>query len=178
MASKKTAINWCESVMTCDLRSRQLAAKMVRLTSGLVRSQAKWVLAVRVAAHCGSLWGAEQYRRHLREKMAEAQRAITAIPNLDEVEFGRGQDIGKWVPKPRALPPGPVVVPAGYNANGLANRMAGPVQPFVDFPLDHEIQEEHEVHDVPDDEDLNETVDLTSDSEDEMEQSTLSESKQ
>ena len=71
-----------------------------------------------------------------------------------------------------------MVVPAGYNANGLANRLAEPAQPFVDFPLNPEIQEDNEVHDVPDDEDLNETVDLTSDSEDEMEQSTLAESKQ
>ena len=142
----------------------------MKISSGYQRTNPKRALCFKIAAMCGHVFAGREYRKIMQEKIAGCQSEISKIPNLRLVTWGSGQQMGRFIPKPVATPPGPdlpetpaaaggwspdfaarYIVPAGMeddgennNGNRLANRLDAPPIPFVDFPLRDASQDQNQ----------------------------------
>ena len=97
--SKKTATDWCEGAIACDLRSDQLGAGLIRISNCYPKTSQKRILCYKTAAMCGNYTGGREYKKLQQEKISQAQYEINRIPNKRLVTWGKGQQMGKFVPR-------------------------------------------------------------------------------
>ena len=115
--SRTVANDWISGILENDLRSTMLADKVLEMTKTFGKDSPRRVLAYKVAAMCGDVsikdlhsicskvihftqnFGRREYIRVLRAKREQLAHDLSAIPDLRYVEWGRGSNMGKFVPK-------------------------------------------------------------------------------
>lgn len=151
--SRAVANDWVSGIIDNDLRSTKFADAVLEMTKAFGKDSPRRILAYKISAMCGNDFGRREYVRVIRAKREQLARDLGAIPDMRFVEWGRETDMGKLVPKVadnRRNPPGPPVVenvpPPAQNMIP-AGAEAAAVREFVDFPVNEELNQTIEISD-------------------------------
>ena len=90
---------WVSGTLKYDLRSFQLGYRMMSISSYLARHNPKRVLALRLASHCGNAAATKEFRAQQQDVILNAQLELQQLPNMEEMEWGKGREMGKLISK-------------------------------------------------------------------------------
>ena len=91
---------WVSGALKYDLRSFQLEFRMMSISSHLARHNPKRVLALKLATHCGNATATKEYRAQQQYVILNAEMELQQIPNMEELQWGKGSEMGKLIKKP------------------------------------------------------------------------------
>ena len=115
--SRSAANDWVAAILENDLRSTKLAEQALKMTESFGKDSHRRVLAYKIGAMCGNVsikalystfteltnftqdFARKEYVRVLRARREQIARDLHDIPDLRVVEWGRGLDMGRFVPK-------------------------------------------------------------------------------
>ena len=115
--SRSAANDWVSAILENNLRSTKLAEQTLRMTESFGKDSHRRVLAYQIGAMCGNVsikalystfteltnsiqdFVRREYVRVLRARREQIARDLSDIPDLRVVEWGRGIDMGRFVPK-------------------------------------------------------------------------------
>ena len=115
--SRSAANDWVSGILENNLRSTKLAEQVLRMTETFGKDSHRRVLAYKIGAMCGNVsikdlystftevinsmqdFGRREYVRVLRARREQLARDLSDILDLRFVEWGRGIDMGRFVPK-------------------------------------------------------------------------------
>ena len=115
--SRAVANDWISGILENNLRSTKLADQVLKMTETFGKDSPRRVLAYKIGAMCGDVsiknlystfsevinstqnFGRREYVRVLRARREQIARDLSDIPDLRYVEWGRGIDMGRFVPK-------------------------------------------------------------------------------
>ena len=104
-AARKKAQLWADMAPLYNLLSTQLAERMLSVSHGLPRHHPKRVMAVRLASKCANPVAVREFKLQKRDIILNAQLEIDQLPDLTKVQWGRGQNMGRFVKKSSKFPP-------------------------------------------------------------------------
>ena len=104
-AARKKAQLWADMAPLYNLLSTQLAERMLSVSHGLPRHHPKRVMAVRLASKCANPVAVREFKLQKRDIIMNAQLEIDLLPDLTKVQWGRGQNMGRFVKKSSKFPP-------------------------------------------------------------------------
>ena len=104
-AARKKAQLWADMAPKYHLLSTQLGERMLSVAHGLPRHHPKRVMAVRLASKCANPVAMREFKLQRRDVIMNAQLEIDLLPDLTKVQWGRGQNMGRFVTKTSKFPP-------------------------------------------------------------------------
>ena len=101
--ARNTATDFVNGILDNDLRSPRLATEALKISKDFGRDSQRRVLTYKLAAMCGDEYGRKEYTRVLQLRKDQISRDIRRIPDTRFEEWGRGQNMGKFVAKARGM---------------------------------------------------------------------------